>query len=46
MMCGSLKAMNTVPQNCRECTHAADCKSWYGGTQCKYRDDIPKEKQK
>jgi len=38
--------MDKPPNNCRECTYAPNCKSWYGGTQCKYRDSIPKEKKK
>lgn len=29
-----------VPQNCKECAYASICKSWYGGTQCKHKDQI------
>ena len=44
----AMSEMTKPPGNCRECEHAKDCKSWYGGTQCKYREAItaaPKERK-
>lgn len=32
----------SVPKNCTSCDCARGCDSWYGGTACKYRDQIAK----
>ena len=37
--------MNT-PKNCRECKHAADCKSYYGGTSCLHEKAINEMRRK
>jgi hypothetical protein len=28
-----------APKNCRECMYASTCRSWYGGTTCRYRTE-------
>ena len=33
---------NSTPRNCRECDYARGCRSWYGGTGCKYKEEIGK----
>lgn len=32
-----------IPINCRECMYAGTCYSWYGGTQCLYKNQIREE---
>ena len=30
-----------IPQNCRECSHGAECKGpYYGGSYCKFQKEI------
>lgn len=31
-----------IPENCTCCRYRIACKSWYGGTGCKYKDTIAK----
>lgn len=26
-----------IPKDCRSCPYTNDCKSWYGGSACRYR---------
>lgn len=33
-----------TPNNCKECTYASTCYSWYGGTQCMYKGEIQHER--
>ena len=32
--------MDKTPKNCRECPHSQNCRSYYGGSTCKYGDEI------
>ena len=38
--------MKDTPKNCRECKHAADCKSYYGGSLCKHKKEIDEMRRK
>ncbi len=29
-----------IPNNCWECKHNKNCRSYYGGSLCKHKDDI------
>ena len=29
-----------IPQNCHACKYTNDCWSYYGGSMCKYKDEI------
>lgn len=29
-----------IPKNCNECARRFKCKSWYGGSTCKYKNEI------
>lgn len=29
-----------IPKNCKECMFASDCKAYYGGSTCKYKEDL------
>lgn len=31
-----------APKDCTECEFCRNCDSWYGGTNCKHRDEIAK----
>lgn len=32
--------MMEMPRNCRECGYANGCKSYYGGSMCKHKEEI------
>lgn len=38
----ALLSAGATPRNCRECDYARGCRSWYGGTGCKYKEEIGK----
>lgn len=33
-------ALALTPKNCLECQHTKGCRSYYGGSMCKYKDEI------
>lgn len=34
--------MKNTPKSCLNCKYRIGCRSWYGGTGCKYKDSIAK----
>lgn len=35
-----------MPKNCNECEHHNNCNSYYGGSGCKHKEEINKNKLK